>query len=79
MKALRTFSVRPSLPPPLVALGELSLNLRWSWDRPTRELFERVDPSAWEASGEDPRALLGLVSLERLEALARDQQFLASL
>ena len=75
MKALRSFTVRPSLPPELAALDELAFNLRWSWDDQTRDLFRWVDPDLWDASVHDPVRLLGLVPRERLEALARDSGF----
>ena len=76
MKALRSFTVRPSLPEPLVALEELAMNLRWSWDQPTRDLFRWVDPAAWDASVHDPMRLLGLVTRERFDALADDPGFM---
>jgi starch phosphorylase len=75
MKALRSFTVRPSLPAELSALEELAFNLRWSWDDQTRDLFRWVDPDLWDASVHDPVRLLGLVSRERLDALARDAGF----
>ena len=52
------------------------MNLRWAWDPQTRDLFRWVDPDAWDASGHDPVRLLGLVSPERLAALAADDGFL---
>jgi starch phosphorylase len=76
MKALRSFTVRPSLPPELAALEVLAQNLRWSWDGQTRDLFRWVDPEQWDASIHDPVRLLGLVSAERLDALAADAGFL---
>ena len=76
MRALRSFTVRPSLPPELAALEELAMNLRWSWDARTRDLFKWVDPDGWDASVHDPMRLLGLVSHERLEALAADAGFM---
>ena len=79
MKALRSFSVRPRLPEPLVPLERLAMNLRWSWDERTRELFRWVDPDAWDATSHDPVRLLGLVRRERLEALAVDPSFLREL
>jgi starch phosphorylase len=75
MKALRSFSVRPSLPPPLAALERLAMNLRWSWDERTRDLFRWVDPQAWDDVHHDPVRLLGSAPRERLEALANDQAF----
>ena len=51
------------------------MNLRWSWDAQTRDLFRWVDPNAWDATVHDPVRLLGLVSAERLAALAADTGF----
>ncbi len=75
MKALRSFTVRPKLPDELAPLHELAMNLRWSWDDRTRDLFRWVDPDQWEVTGHDPVRLLGLVRRERLEQLARDPAF----
>ena len=72
MKALRSFTVRPSLPPELDALEELAMNLRWSWDSQTRDVFKWVDPDIWDATVHDPERLLGLVPRERLDALVDD-------
>ena len=58
MKALRRFTVRAHLPDRLSALGRLSINLRWSWDKPTQDLFASIDPQLWQQSGQDPVALL---------------------
>ncbi|WP_370060831.1 alpha-glucan family phosphorylase [Streptacidiphilus sp. MAP5-3] len=79
MKAIRRFTVRTVLPEPLQALGELALNLRWSWHPETRELFRSVDPEVWESTGCDPVRLLGVVSGQRLAALAADRRFLRRL
>ncbi|UQX09565.1 alpha-glucan family phosphorylase [Candidatus Mycobacterium methanotrophicum] len=76
MKALRRFTVRAHLPERLGALEQLSTNLRWSWDKPTRELFEAIDSALWAQSGKDPVALLGAVSPARLDELALDSGFL---
>ncbi|HWC11293.1 MAG TPA: DUF3417 domain-containing protein, partial [Acidimicrobiales bacterium] len=79
MRALQSFTVRPRLPRSLAPLEELSRNLRWSWDRSTRDLFRSIDPEAWERSGNDPVALLGTVGRRRLEALAADEDFLGAM
>jgi glycogen phosphorylase len=75
MKALRSFTVRPSLPEGLEALTELAGNLRWAWDAETRDLFRWVDPDAWDATVHDPVRLLGVVSPARLQALRDDPSF----
>jgi len=79
VRALRRFTVRLALPPPLIALSELVLNLRWSWHPASLDLFRDVDPVSWEAVEHDPVRLLGEVSPERLGLLAEDEQFLARL
>ncbi|MDQ1444548.1 MAG: glycogen phosphorylase [Acidimicrobiaceae bacterium] len=79
MRALRSFTVRARLPEPLAALHGLAMNLRWSWDGRTRDLFRWVDPSTWEVTGHDPVRLLGLVRRERLEALSNDPAFMSYL
>ena len=76
MKALRSFTVRPSLPPELIALETLAMNLRWAWDDQTRDLFRWVDPEQWDASIHDPVRLLGLVPRARLDSLAGDPGFM---
>ncbi len=76
MKALRSFTVRPSLPAGLEALEELAMNLRWSWDAQTRDVFKWVDPDAWDASVHDPVGVLGVVPRERLDALVNDPGFM---
>lgn len=76
MKALRRFTVRAHLPDRLAALERLSINLRWSWDRPTQDLFADIDPQLWRQLGCDPVALLGGVDPKRLDRLATDESFL---
>lgn len=79
MKALRRFTVRAHLPERLTALDQLSTNLRWSWDKPTQELFATIDSDLWERCGSDPVALLGAVKPARLDELALDEAFLRRL
>ncbi|OBH05394.1 glycogen phosphorylase [Mycobacterium sp. E2699] len=79
MKALRRFTVRAHLPERLAALDQLSTNLRWSWDKPTQDLFATVDPTLWARCGCDPVALLGAVSPARLDELALDEEFVGRL
>ena len=75
MKAIRRFSVRPVLPAPIAALGELAMNLRWSWHPPLRDLFESIDPPRWAAVGSDPVAMLSDLQPQELERLAGDPGF----
>jgi starch phosphorylase len=79
VKALRRFTVRAHLPDRLAALDQLSTNLRWSWEKPTQDLFASIDPTLWAQCGHDPVALLGAVSPARLDELALDEEFLGRL
>ncbi|MGO4255208.1 alpha-glucan family phosphorylase [Marmoricola sp. RAF53] len=79
MRAIRRFTVRPVLPAALAPVLELVTNLRWSWDPATQDVFAAMDPDAWEAAAHDPVKLLGALSAERLDELAADPEFLASL
>ena len=75
MKAIRRFSVRPVLPARIAALGDLAMNLRWSWHPPLRDLFESIDPARWATVGQDPVAMLSAVEPDELERLAADPAF----
>jgi glycogen phosphorylase len=79
MRALRSFTVRASLPPALAPLQSIANNLRWSWDERTRDLFRWLDPQQWEDSTHDPVRMLGRVSRQRLEELASDPAFMGFL
>ena len=71
--------VSPRIPPRLARLAELSNNLWYSWDRPTRELFARLHPELWEAVGHSPKAFLKRVDEYRLNEAVEDPVFLYNL
>jgi len=73
------YNVSPSLPDRLKPLNELALNLRWSWDHATIELFRALDRDLWEETGHNPRLMLGRVDQRRLNELASDEAFLAQM
>ena len=79
MKALRRFTVRAHLPDRLIALERLSINLRWSWDKPAQDLFAAIDLELWKQVEFDPLALLGQVAPKRLDAVAKDESFVRRL
>ncbi|MDA8141720.1 MAG: alpha-glucan family phosphorylase [Desulfobacteraceae bacterium] len=79
MKHILAFQVFPRLPASLSFLGVLSRNMWWSWKPDAIELFRRVDPRLWEASGRNPIVFATQVSQERLKKLAKDDSFLAHL
>src|SRR4051794_31612692 len=71
--------VSPRIPARLARLAELSNNLWYSWDRPTRELFARLHPELWEAVGHSPKAFLKRVDEYRLNEAVEDPVFLFNL
>ncbi len=59
------FSHRP-LPSGLEGLWELALDLRWTWSHATDQLWQALDPKAWERT-QNPYFMLQSVFQPRLE------------
>ena len=79
MKPIATYKVVSSMPEALIRLPELAYNIRWAWDHETIDLFRRLGGDLWEESNHNPVKMLGLISQSKLNALARDEGFLAHL
>ena len=77
MRNVRTYTVVPSFPTRLNSLRDIALNLWWTWNQEARDLFVRIDREVWEATGHNPIAMFGRVSQDRLNALAKDADFLS--
>ena len=69
--------VNPALPDRLRRLAELATNLRFSWHRPTRKLFETLDEPLWTAVHGNPRLFLRCVDQATLDRAAVSASFLA--
>ena len=69
--------ITPVIPGSLTRLPELAGNLFFSWHRPTRALFEDLDPELWKQTNGNPRLMLRCVNQSALERYARDEQYLA--
>ena len=52
------------------------MNLRWSWDNRTRELYRWIDGEAWEATRHDPLRTIALAQRTQLDEYAADPGFL---
>lgn len=52
-------------------LKELSLNLRWSWDRRSDVIWEKLDPKLWDLT-HNPWGVFQTASREKLEKLMED-------
>ncbi len=77
MRQLQTFQVFPDIPDSLTFMETLLRNLWWCWNRDAVELFRRVDPKLWEASGRNPIAFATSIPQERWEELSHDDSYLA--
>jgi starch phosphorylase len=59
---------------PLERLRELALDLRWSWNHATDDIWRRIDPDLWERT-HNPWVVFGAASPRRLEQLLSDPGF----
>src|SRR3954454_3243086 len=74
-----TLEVNPRIPKRLARLEELASNLWYSWDRPTRALFARLNPPLWDALAHSPKGMLKRIDEQRLLDAAADPAFLDSM
>src|SRR5215469_5328631 len=68
--------VTPVVPASLSRLPELAGNLFFGWHRPTRALFEDLEPELWKQTGGNPRLMLRCVSQAVLDRAAGDSAYL---
>lgn len=79
LKFAHSFEVVHDLPEALKPLHELAYNLRWSWHKPTIQLFRDTDPDSWEALEHNPIQMIRDLSRERQQRLLEDPIYLARL
>ncbi len=72
---IRPFYVAPVLPEALKPLQEIATNVWFSWNWEAVRLFIRIDAELWEKGYQNPVAMLGRVSQERLKHLAQDDSY----
>jgi len=56
------------------SLAELALNMRWSWNHATDEVWRRLDPKLWEIT-HNPWVVLQTVSREQVTRVLADAGF----
>ena len=66
----------PPFPERVSRLDELAANLWWSWHYNPRKVFRDLDYQLWRVTAHNPVKMLRLVTLERLEQMSRDKDFL---
>ena len=67
----------PAFPERLSRLGDLAVDLSWTWNDDARALFRVLDYTAWRSSMHNPVRMLSLVPAERLAQVATSPQLLA--
>src|ERR1700733_13676678 len=68
--------IYPTIPEPLARLPELARNLFFSWHRPTRALFEDLEPELWQQVGGNLLLMLRCINQENLDRAAADRIYL---
>ncbi len=56
------------------ALAELALDMRWSWNHLTDDVWRQLDPTLWEST-HNPWVVLQTASRERIARVLADPQF----
>jgi starch phosphorylase len=56
------------------SLAELALDLRWSWNHCTDEVWRKLDPALWELT-QNPWVVLQTVSKDKLKSVLADLTF----
>src|ERR1700687_5623307 len=56
------------------SLAELALDMRWSWNHVTDEVWRQLDPELWEST-HNPWVVLQAVSRDRIERVLADPVF----
>jgi glycogen phosphorylase len=59
------------------ALAELALDMRWSWNHATDEIWRKLDPELWETA-HNPWVVLQTVSRDRIQQAMDDPVFRAN-
>jgi len=56
------------------SLAELALDLRWSWNHATDDVWRKLDPRLWEVT-HNPWVVLQTVSRDQIERVLADPVF----
>ena len=59
------------------SLAELALNLRWSWNHATDDVWRQLDPTLWETT-HNPWVVLQTVSRDQIERVLSQPAFRAN-
>jgi len=73
---MNRYSALSPLPERLNRLGELAIDLWWSWNPEARAVFRRLDYTLWRATAHNPVRMLWVIPRPKLEAAAADSGLL---
>ena len=76
MYIFNRITVNPQLPKRIENLEKIANNLWWSWNTEFLRLFKKIDIDLWETVEKNPVKFLKLVSQEKLEEVAKNNNFL---
>lgn len=76
MYVFNRITVNPQLPKEIEKLSEIAGNLWWSWNTEFLRLFKKIDKDLWEGIEKNPVKFLKLVSQDKLEKVAKNEEFL---
>ena len=66
----------PKLPQKIEGLGEIALNLWWTWNPKGKNLFRLLNPYLWKESGHNPIEMLKRVPDKEMEKLTSNESFM---
>ena len=73
---MERYAALPALPDRINRLDQLAVDLWWSWNAEGRSVFRRLDYTLWRETAHNPVRMLSLIARSKIEAAARDPQFL---
>ncbi len=66
----------PDLPKEIEGLGEIALNLWWTWNPKGKNIFKLISPYLWKECNHNPIKLLKTLSQLELDNLIKDENFI---
>src|SRR4051812_8807942 len=78
MPRMDRYAALPALPDRINRLDQLAIDLWWSWNAEGRSVFRRLDYTLWRETAHNPVRMLSLIARSKIDAAARDPQFLAT-
>ncbi|HFS82490.1 MAG TPA: alpha-glucan family phosphorylase, partial [Epsilonproteobacteria bacterium] len=66
----------PELPEEIAGLGDIALNLWWTWNPRGKNIFKRLNPYLWKESEQNPIAMLRKIPPAELQTSCKDRNFM---